>query len=174
MREYYNFPDPHSTLTKGLNQEIILSYRVLFANSKSRAIFNKMLPFQDDVDPLLQLLCTQKAKGLKQLPTRYWPPFCGSDNPERPKIMEQSNYNLNTDFPILADRFAILQNYMQLQTSTRKRDLWRDRRYKDKWYALWPVLIFAAASVILSLVQVCLAGAQLAYAVLAYRHPPSH
>jgi hypothetical protein len=170
FRDYYSVADPDYTLSTALNQEVLLSYRLLFGqDSRSRSLFDKITKSYSTIDPLLKTLCTKGiGKHIYRLPIQYWPQACRRLSHGNQRLQEQSTYNLNTDFPMLADHLAELQDYMRIQKPSRKRDLWRDRRNKGEWLASWPVLIFAALAIVLSFLQLLVAFAQLYYAI----HPP--
>ncbi|KAB5583447.1 hypothetical protein GE09DRAFT_1078943 [Coniochaeta sp. 2T2.1] len=167
LQEYYTGPDPNWSRSTSLNQEIMLSYRLLFGqDSRSRPIFKEMKESHGLTDPLLSVLCIKGAgKRIYSLPSYYWPVACRHRMEKEGRLREQSSYSLNTDFPLLADRLEILQTYMNNQKSYRKRDMYRDRRNAGEWLASWPVLILALLAIFLSFLQLVVATLQLGYAI---------
>ncbi|KAI1276949.1 hypothetical protein F5Y07DRAFT_118024 [Xylaria sp. FL0933] len=167
LHGYYTGPDPDLSRSKSLNQEIILSYRLLFGqDSMSRPIFKQMSASQRLEDPLLSLLCTKGVgKHIYSLPSHYWPAACRYHMDAGGRLREQSTYSLNTDFPLLADRLEIMQTYMNSQKASRKRDMYRDRRNAGEWLASWPVLMLALVALLLSFLQLVVGAVQLAYTI---------
>ena len=132
-----------------LLHEILLSYRLLFGQSKdSRRLFQSMNIFKGEPpgahDTLLLQLCTNKSVAL--------PPLC----------KEQDVYRLRRDFPVLRSRIASLQQIMSNLKPRGWREIWKDRRDSAHWYTFWAVIVFGGSGIILTTVQVVMQAAQLA------------
>lgn len=131
-----------------LLHEILLSYRLLFGQSKdSRRLFQSMDVFKGEPpeahDPLLEQLCNSKSVML--------PPSC----------KEREFYRLRRDFPILRSKIASLQQQMQNLKPRGWREIWKDKRDSAQWYTFWAVMIFGASGIVLAAIQVVLQAAQL-------------
>jgi hypothetical protein len=70
-------------------------------------------------------------------------------------------YVLETDFPYLADRLSVLQEFVENQCPNDWMVLWRDRRDMAKFWTIWAVLLFGAPTVLLGVIQTVLTGFQL-------------
>ncbi len=147
-------------------QEVLLSYRVLFGQSRSsRKLFlnrEKCSAATTSVphllDPLLHVLCGKRdAKSIRSS-SSLWPDTCEDSNGE---LLEQDVYDAALDFRLLGDRLLTLQAFNTRQRPSRIRDLWRDRRDPLQWYTFWLVLIIGGLSVLLSMMQCGLTAAQL-------------
>jgi hypothetical protein len=129
--------------------EILLSYRLLFGQSKeSRRLFQSMNIFEGEspkaYDPLLQKLCNSKSF-------------------ESPSLFkEREFYRLRRDFPILRSRIASLQQQMSNLKPRGWKEFWNDKRDSAQWYTFWAVMIFGGSGIILAIFQVALQAAQLA------------
>ncbi|CAI7612735.1 unnamed protein product [Penicillium palitans] len=128
-------------------QEVLLSYRLLFAQSApSRRLFRQIYTMSDlgnhPADSLLFQLCTQKRIGQKlaMLP---------ADKPL---------YFAARDFPVLYDRIELMANDLKDARPSSILSLMRDRRDTLKYWTFWLVAIFGGISIFLSLVQVILQG----------------
>ena len=129
--------------------EILLSYRLLFGQSKdSRRLFQSMNIFQgeplDAHDPLLRRFCNSKSVSL--------PLHC----------KEREIYRLRRDFPILRSRIASLHQQISNLKPRGWREIWRDKRDAAQWYTFWAVIVFGGLGIILTIAQVVLQAAQLA------------
>lgn len=129
-------------------QEILLSYRLLFGQSKeSRHLFQSLKVFESEPvdmhDTLLPKLCQQKNISL--------PPLCN----------EREYYRLSRDFPILRSRIANLQHQMLSVKPRSWREIWNDKRDLAQWYTFWAVLVIGGSGIALSFIQVILQGDQL-------------
>ncbi|KAL8661629.1 MAG: hypothetical protein Q9202_005395 [Teloschistes flavicans] len=149
--EYSNAKANHS-----LFRETLLSYRLLVGqNPRSRAWFKKetknIKMLHTSIDPLLIQLCGEK-RSLSSLV---------SDD----RIQEQAYYDSNTDFGFYKDRLEELEEYISARKVRNIKELWYDRRDPGQWVLVWVFLIVGGAAVFLSIVQVALAAAQLAYSV---------
>ena len=150
-------------------QEVLLSYRVLFGQSRSsRKLFlnrEKARAATTSVphvlDPLLNTLCGQcKVKSIRSLPSSLWPDTCQNSNGD---LLEQDVYDVGLDFRLLGDRLLALQAFNTRQRPSRIRDLWRDRRDPLQWYTFWLVLFVGGFSLLLSICQCGLGVAQVYY-----------
>lgn len=133
-----------------LLHEILLSYRLLFGQSKdSRRLFRSMGAFNRETpeahDPLLEQLCNCKSVTL--LPS---------------SCKERDFYRLRRDFPVLRGRIASLQQQMHNLKPRGWREIWKDKRDSAQWYTFWAVIIFGGSGIIFAAVQVVLQAAQLA------------
>lgn len=129
----------------GLLEEILLSYRLLFGQSKaSRRLFLKELrPFAgvptEGQDPLLTSLC-----GLKKLPKRW-------------EVRgESAEYDLSEDFPHLRNRLVRLVGLTAEKKPRTLREMWFDKRDSASWMTFWTVLIIGSLGLLLSFVQTVL------------------
>lgn len=123
-----------------LLQEILLSYRLLFGQSRrSRGLFQKSQPFaqvpREGHDKFLSLICTKK---------KFNSPI---------RLNEGAEYDLAGDFPHLRKRIAELSVYASDKKPRSIRQLWRDKRDSTAWLALWSVLIFGSVSILLGMIQ---------------------
>ena len=142
-----------------------MSYRLLFGQSRSarKFAFASLRALKEEApnehDPLLSLLCTQPCNSkIHRLPSSLWPASCRSfDN----RLQEESAYSSQDDFPMFGQRLTKLQEFNLLQQPSKLRDLWRDRRNPLQWYTFWAVLIFGSFSLLLALLQLMVATAQL-------------
>ena len=137
-------------------QDILLSYRLLFAQSAaSRKLFrqsyepSKELGYQ--VDSLLPLLCTSKELGLLS-------EFMPRDRPI---------YYAARDFPVLFHRMELLVSELRVTKPKSIRDLLHDRRDTLQYWTFWLVSIIGGLGIFLSLVQVILQGVQVRYTLLS-------
>lgn len=153
-----------------IQQEILLSYSVILGQTrKSRKLFLRLFFPMISVsqrDGLLKKLGgSRKILVTKLLPSCCWSKALIDENN---KLNKQDVYNTWTDFPILGRRLLVLQTWNIRQQPSTLRDMWRDRRSPGTWLAFWAVLIFGGISIILSILQLGIAAAQLAVAL-----PPS-
>ncbi|KAH0544773.1 hypothetical protein FGG08_001140 [Glutinoglossum americanum] len=133
-----------------LLQEILLSYRLLFGQSRqSRRLFRSMDPFEglppEGHDPLLSLLCG----GRKCMDSLAF-------------AQDQAFYRPLRDFPVLRSRIASLHHQMSRMKPRGWRELWRDKRDSTQWFTFWAVIIIGGSGILLSLIQVILQAVQLA------------
>ncbi|KAK7438314.1 hypothetical protein Landi51_11650 [Colletotrichum acutatum] len=125
-----------------LEQEILVSYRLLFGQSaRSRKLIRsdlqKLEKSGQPFDNLLYTLCGPK-KEVDKLPRRIWPVGCRDF--EQGKLLESDVYSAQSDFPRLGYRLINLQRFSLRQKPRRLTDLWRDRRNPLQWYTFWAVL----------------------------------
>ncbi|KFY72697.1 hypothetical protein V499_07195 [Pseudogymnoascus sp. VKM F-103] len=111
-------------------QEIILSYRLLFGQSKaSRQLFQTLTPFENipenGKDTFLEQLCCRK---------QY------QSNPNGPK-QERETYDLSHDFPILRSRLLPLLRHLASKKPRTWKQLWEDKRDSASWLTFWAVII---------------------------------
>ncbi|KAK5630390.1 hypothetical protein RRF57_006105 [Xylaria bambusicola] len=124
----------------GLLQEILLSYRVIFGQSKrSRAVFRKLRPFASiptcGQDQSLAELCSRKR------------PSCSV------QLVEREEYDLTVHFPHLRSRIAQLSGYASRKKPRSLRRLWQDRRDSPAWLAYWSAILFGLIGLFLVFVQ---------------------
>ena len=142
-------------------REIIQSYRILFGQDRHswRAFIKKhesnSPPFRADLggDPLLFSLCG--SEWLKLLIYQDVDAF-GAKNV----------YSARADFPFFGDRLSKLQDFAVTQSPNNWRTVWWDRRDVTRFWTLWAVMVFGSASIVIGIVQVVLAVAQVAAAYL--------
>ncbi|RYP80985.1 hypothetical protein DL770_006030 [Monosporascus sp. CRB-9-2] len=123
-----------------LLQEILLSYRLLFGQSRrSRSLFRRLRPFaripDEGHDQFLSLICSRKQFN------------CSIT------LIEREEYDMAGDFPHLRSRIVRLNSYASSKKPRSIRQLWRDKRDSTAWLAFWSVLIFGSVSILLGVVQ---------------------
>lgn len=136
-------------------RELLCSYRLLFGQDKaSRRVFEKdfrdrSYPEQEalEPDPLLLPLCQEDWS--RQLVYE-----------ELDVSNVRTVYSATIDFPFFMERLMNLQEYVITQSPNDWSSLWRDRRDLPRFWGLFAVLLFGAASILLALVQIALAGVQ--------------
>jgi hypothetical protein len=156
-----------------LHHEMLLSYRLLFAqSSKSRRIVGRLLSqsskkasthtvsgITDDADPFLSTICTTPLLShwrhfsftrQNLLPGTIFPP---STLDIHGQLQECDTYSARDDFPVFGSRLLQLQRYNMRQQPSRVRDLWRDRRNPLQWYTFWAVLWIGGVTIILAVLQ---------------------
>lgn len=165
-----------------LEQEILLSYRLLFAQSgASRKVARRALAAlkRDNpsrFDPFLSVLCERKYKtrflwwskvdkDLADLPATAWPVSC-RDTEEH--LQERDVYSAIEDLPRLGQRLLRVQKFNARWRPSRLTDFWRDRRNPHQWYTFWAVLIFGGAANVLAICQLAVAILQ----VMPAAHSP--
>lgn len=149
-------------------QEILLSYRLIFGQSRlARSLFRneeqKVLKSEGLVtDPLLSLLCGKKfGRDIKRQPTQIWPETCLSSPSAGASLLEQSVYGCDEDFPIFRERLMALERFAQRQDPRTVWSMWQDRRNPVQWLAFWAVLIIGGATILLGLLQLVVTILQL-------------
>ncbi|KPM44897.1 hypothetical protein AK830_g1656 [Neonectria ditissima] len=123
-----------------LLQEILLSYRLLFGQSRrSRSLFRQLRPFaripHEGHDQFLSSICSKKK----------------FDCPV--SLIEREEYDVAGDFPHLRSRIVRLNSYASSKKPRSILQLWQDKRDSTAWLALWSVLIFGSVSIVLGVVQ---------------------
>ncbi len=155
-----------------LEQEILLSYRLLFAQGRtSRKVAEKELAaFRHNnllFDPFLSVLCERKYrrgilwwskvdKDLAALPPTAWPVSC-LDSADMDLLQERDVYSAIEDFPRLGQRLLRLQRFNARWRPSRLTDFWRDRRNPYQWYTFWAVLIVGGVANLLAVLQLAAA-----------------
>lgn len=124
----------------GLLREVLLSYRLLFGQTRrSRGIFRSLRPFvripPEGQDQLLSQLCCRKRSAC---------PIA---------LTERDEYDLADDFPHLRSKIVRLSSYASSKKPHSLRQLWVDRRNSPAWLAFWSVLMFGFVGILLALVQ---------------------
>ena len=143
--------------TTKLLQQVLLSYRLLFGQSKkSREVFRSLRPFAripaDGHDQFLSQLCGRKRP----------PDECAME------LIERDEYDLIDDFPHLRSKLVRLSSYASSKRPQSILQLWADRRNSPAWLAFWSVLIFGSIGIFLALVQTVF---QILQYVDAVKHP---
>lgn len=142
-------------------RELLLSYSLIFKHSRrarqrymSHERKRAWRPHQTDypkvVDTCLDLYCAKDVSARSGT-----------------KVSEGMSYDLDNVFPILKQRIARLQNFMDDQTPHSFWTLWRDKRDIKIWYTIWVVIILGVIGVIEQMVAIGLAGWQINLAVKA-------
>ena len=138
-------------------REIIQSYRILFGQDRhSWKAFAKNPPrFQADhgEDPLLPRLC-----GSEWIKLAIYEDVDAYD--------AKNVYSAREDFPYFGDRLSKLQDFAVTQSPNNWRTVWWDRRDVTRFWTLWAVMVFGGASIVIGIVQVILAVAQVTAAYL--------
>lgn len=132
-----------------LLHEILLSYRLLFGQSKtSRRFFRTIRPFSDlpeqGRDGSLTDLC-----GKKSCPLDYG-------------LRERDVYDLFQDFAVLRSRIAVLMRHLSNKRPRTWKELWNDKRDSASWFTFWAVLIIGGMGIVLAFLQVVLQAIQIA------------
>jgi hypothetical protein len=147
------------------HQEVLMSYRLLFGQTRgarrlAKAELKVLREEQgSEYDHLLDLLCVRPCGGMvRALPLSLWPATCRSFEGS---LQEESTYSSQDDFPMFGQRLAKLQEFSLRQQPSKLRDLWRDRRNPLQWYTFWAVLIIGGVSIVISVLQLLVAMAQL-------------
>lgn len=140
-------PDPRASydeVTDILN-ETLLSYRLLFGQSKaSRDIFRRLhrnsLELSRSGDRLLYNICALSRFEHAAVPN------------DRPM------YYAEREFPILGERIKLLAKELKAVKPKSWKELLRDRRDTLQYWTFWLVAIIGSTSIILTFIQVVLAG----------------
>ncbi len=151
MDDYCQATELSDAANAQLHREVLLSFRLLFGQVKAaRRIFHRIekeRAMKNKIhDPLLEQLCGSK----KPLGTIM----------SEEAVHEKDVYN-GVDFPCLGARLARILKYVELHKTTKIRDRWRDRTNRAEWMAFWTLLLIGVLSIVLSVVQIALAAAQL-------------
>lgn len=171
LNEYYsNFDDAKSIPLRYL-REVLLSYRIIFAQkSSSRKQFKSSewarvkAASNTTPDPLLKVLCSEPKRSteIRSLPSYLW---SEQSRDAKDQLLEHDTYNSVVDFPMLGRRLLQLQELSLRQNPSRIRDLWRDRRNVVQWYTFWAVLIVAIMAFFAAVIQIALSIAQLIFTI---------
>ena len=140
-------PDPRadSEDISSILIEILLSFRLLFGQSTAgRKYFRRIVKshpeLQENGDRLLFALCAEPRFEHNIVPK------------DRPIFF------LDRDFPVLGQRIKLLMEDLKDSRPQGWRQLLRDRRDTVQYWTFWLVAIFGAISIVLSMIQVILAG----------------
>ncbi|KAJ6095245.1 hypothetical protein N7486_005991 [Penicillium sp. IBT 16267x] len=171
-------PEDKDQCCVSLEQEIILSYRLLFGqDNKSRKIARKELSKlknsypKQHVDDMLSDLCGRKYecgrlwwktydKALQDYPSEIWPITCRTMEGH---LQQSDVYSARDDFPRLGPRLIKLQQFSSRQRPSKLTDLWRDRRNPLQWYTFWAVLLVGGLANVLAALQLLAAIAALKF-----------
>lgn len=136
--------------------EVLMTYYLIFGRSgKSRARSKRLLAAEREkwkdlgqFDPFLETLCTK-----------------GGKSPDVQKLLrdlrtKDRDYISIDDYPFLGKRLVALHTLSIRQHPTSWRRLWNDRRNRGAWLALWAVMVFGGASILLQLLQLIIQGFQ--------------
>lgn len=138
-------PRPDSDYITGFLRETLLSFRLLFGQSTAgrkhfRWLFKSSPELQENADKLLFVLCAESRIEHEIIPK------------DRPIFF------LDRDFPVLGERIKLLMEELKESRPQGWRQLLRDRRDTVQYWTFWLVAIFGAVSIMLSMIQVILAG----------------
>jgi hypothetical protein len=138
-----------------LFQEILLSYRLLFAaDSKSRKLFFEIYLPEAKNKPqasfIKKLVSPPKSKDISKISSDCWPESVINSEGQ---LIEPDVYTSSIDFVIFGRRLIELQNHCARQYPSKIRDMWFDRRNRREWITFWAVLIVGGISIILSFLQ---------------------
>lgn len=169
-------PEDRDQCCVSLEQEVILSYRLLFGqDGKSRKVareevsrLRNSLPKQN-VDAMLLDLCERKYengslwwraydKVLQGYPSEIWPITCRT---MEGRLQQSDVYSALDDFPRLGPRLIKLQQFSSRQRPSKLTDLWRDRRNPLQWYTFWAVVVVGGVANILTGLQLLVAIVEL-------------
>lgn len=155
MEDFYeDWNKPAGFTTSQFVQEILLSYKILFAsNRRARNIWRQKERKKASQaaggfnDPLLDDLC-----GFNDTLTRE----------NRP------SYSATSDFPVLAQRWKRIQDDIVRQQPNRLSVLWTDDRDPLRWYTFWAVLVIGSLGLLLAIFQCVTSLMQTVYTIKAY------
>jgi hypothetical protein len=138
-------------------KEILLSFHLLFRDDKrSRTYYRRTarhgaamtdMDGNRSVDPTLDLLCG------------FYPSSC--DPPMRSHLPYRVAYYPESDFPILRNRLLKLYLYIDGIQPMHLRSLWRDRRDRRQWWAIWTAIVIGLITVVQSSVTIALTIVQI-------------
>lgn len=169
-------PEDRDQCCVSLEQEIILSYRLLFGqDGKSRNVAReevcrlKNKCANQNVDAMLVDLCERKYeygslwwkaydKVLQGYPSEIWPTTCRTMEGH---LQQSDVYSARDDFPRLGSRLIKLQQFNLRQRPSKLTDLWRDRRNPLQWYTFWAVVLVGGVANILAALQLLVALVEL-------------
>lgn len=151
-------------------REVLMTFRLIFGQDKTswklaksfqspgriRRVWENLtgrsrasLSWEDVSDPRLQALCTCDV-GEEQL----------YDDLELPDA--RSVYSAQLDFPYFGQRLIAIQEYIKLVQPYDLQTLWYDRRDANRFYTIWAVIAFSMLTLVLALIGIVLAAAQVA------------
>lgn len=153
MDDYNVSVSQSQTQSTAVLHEILTTYRIIFGQSKqSRRLFHKREKIKackfGTLDPVLERLCGSEKHQLDSF-----------------LVAGQGQVHHTASFPHFGLRLEKLQAYATSRKPTRIREKWKDRRNRAEWAAFWTLLIIGALSILLSVVQIALAAAQLQVAL---------
>lgn len=139
--------------------EIILSYRLLFGQTKkSRSFFRSSF-----------MSSNKRRKGGasksndisvdENIRDSILPELCGKETPCKSNVnnlIEKETYYLPRDFPILHYRISVLQRQLSISTPRTWMQLWRDKRDSSGWLTFWAVIVFGVFGSLMAFLQVLL------------------
>ncbi len=178
IAEQFNplYPEDGDQCCVSLEQEVILSYRLLFGQDrKSRKVAREEVSrlknscAKHNVDTMLVDLCERKYehgsqwwktydKVLQGYPSEIWPITCRTMEGQ---LQQSDVYSARDDFPRLGQRLIKLQQFNSRQRPSKLTDLWRDRRNPLQWYTFWAVVLVGGMANILAALQLLVALAEL-------------
>jgi hypothetical protein len=165
-------PEDRDQCYVSLEQEVILSYRLLFGqDGKSRKVAREEVSrlknsyAKQNVDAMLLDLCERKYeygslwwktydKVLQGYPSEIWPITCRTMEGH---LQQSDVYSARDDFPRLGPRLIKLQQFNSRQRPSKLTDLWRDRRNPLQWYTFWAVVLVGGLANILAALQLLVA-----------------
>jgi len=135
---YDNYSKPDKYSASQYFREMRRSYSLIFGEDKKAFKIYKSMgtAIEDEIgilDPFLTTLC-EVSRG----------PF----------------QSTKSNFPVLGPRLLELQQYIERQTTMTIATLWNDRRDMLRWYTFWLVTIIGGLGILLSVIQIILAAAQ--------------
>ncbi|KAI1110910.1 hypothetical protein F5Y14DRAFT_465095 [Nemania sp. NC0429] len=133
--------------------EVLCSFRLIFSQHRSaRRLFKKNFPSNtrggEKVDPLLDSICGGEPQNIE-----VYEEICA--------FPEKAIYSSLADFPFLAHRLLILQNFVNIQSPNDLRSMWNDTRDLNRFYTFWAVIVVGGTSIFLAVVQIVVAGFQI-------------
>ncbi|BDD54407.1 hypothetical protein MAP00_000027 [Monascus purpureus] len=165
-------PEDRDQCCVSLEQEVILSYRILFGqDDMSRKLAHeevcnlKQSRANQSIDTMLLDLCERKYKSgylwwksydrvLRGYPPNIWPITCRSIEGH---LQQSDVYSAQDDFPRLGRRLLKLQQFNLRQRPSKLTELWRDRRNPLQWYTFWAVVLVGGVANILAALQLLVA-----------------
>lgn len=169
-------PEDRDQCCVSLEQEVILSYRLLFGqDGKSRKVAREEIYRlknsceKQNVDAMLLDLCERKYeygslwwktydKVLQGYASEIWPITCRTMEGH---LQQSDVYSARDDFPRLGRRLIKLQQFNSRQRPNKLTDLWRDRRNPLQWYTFWAVVLVGGVANILAALQLLVALVEL-------------
>lgn len=158
--------DEYANDMSQLTQEVLLSYRLLFAQSRNsrrllRQALHDLRTIGEHYDSFLDTMCLRsQARKIRALPSTLWPVTCRYADGS---LLEKSSYSSQDDFPLFGQRLTKLQDFSLRQQPSRLRDLWHDRRNPLQWYTFWAVLVVGGLSLVLAVLQLIVGILQVVY-----------
>ncbi len=154
---YEDWNRPTGFTTAQFLQEILLSYKLLFANSRGgQKIWQQRERAKASYaaggfnDPILEKLCGPKDSSARD---------------------GRLSYSMTSDFPIFAQRLQCIQDDILRQQPNRLSALWNDRREPLRWYTFWAVLAIGFIGLLLAVFQVITSVLQTVYTIKGYNAP---